>query len=88
MLGILHINNSKDSSHVGGDEVRAKIYMIGANYMQSAFKIDNTTAAPCSAIANLYLLKGELVKVSLILFATLSRLPVFNLSIILLIFRL
>ncbi|GAA5934231.1 hypothetical protein JCM10213_003737 [Rhodosporidiobolus nylandii] len=44
LLGLLHLNASKDPLLSGGDDARAAAYEKGINLVQAAFKKDNTSA--------------------------------------------
>ncbi|GAA5985401.1 hypothetical protein JCM11641_000144 [Rhodosporidiobolus odoratus] len=44
LLGLLHLNASKDPLHAGGEESRAVAYEQGIKLVQMAFKKDNTSA--------------------------------------------
>ncbi|SGY78722.1 BQ5605_C008g04925 [Microbotryum silenes-dioicae] len=59
LLGLAHLNTSKDPTLAGGEEARTEEYSRGIELIQAAFKKDNTSAAALGALANFFLLSGR-----------------------------
>ncbi|KAK4056635.1 protein required for normal CLN1 and CLN2 G1 cyclin expression [Microbotryomycetes sp. JL221] len=59
LLGLAHLNSSKDVTLTGGEEARTNEYAKGMTLIQKAFKSDNTLAAAAGPIANHFLLAGK-----------------------------
>ncbi|SCV70711.1 BQ2448_3473 [Microbotryum intermedium] len=59
LLGLAHLNTSKDPTLAGGEEARTEEYARGIELIQAAFKKDNTSAAALGALANFFLLSGR-----------------------------
>ncbi|KAK4055542.1 protein required for normal CLN1 and CLN2 G1 cyclin expression [Microbotryomycetes sp. JL201] len=59
LLGLAHLNQSKDVTLAGGEESRTSEYAKGMTLIQKAFKSDNTLAAAAGPIANHFLLAGK-----------------------------
>ncbi|GAA6004613.1 hypothetical protein JCM11491_002168 [Sporobolomyces phaffii] len=52
LLGLLHLNRSRDPLLAGGSAARTKAYELGLSHVQQAFKRDNTIAACMGPLGN------------------------------------
>ncbi|GAA5893159.1 uncharacterized protein JCM6883_007583 [Sporobolomyces salmoneus] len=71
LLGLLHLNRSRDPLLVGGSKARTKAYELGLSSLQQAFKKDNTIAACMGPLGNHLLIQnanGQGVKQALKLY--------------------
>ncbi|KAM0788951.1 hypothetical protein ACM66B_003026 [Microbotryomycetes sp. NB124-2] len=59
LLGLAHLNHSKDVTLTGGEEARTSEYARGMTLIQKAFKSDNTLSAAAGPIASHFLLAGK-----------------------------
>lgn len=59
LLGLAHLNASKDPTLPGGEDARSEQYAQGIKLVTAAFKLDNTQAAAASPLANHFLLTGK-----------------------------
>lgn len=59
LLGLAHLNASKDPTFPGGESARTEEYSKGIELIQAAFKQDNTSAAAAGPLANYFLLSGR-----------------------------
>ncbi|GAA5864342.1 hypothetical protein JCM1840_006751 [Sporobolomyces johnsonii] len=57
LLGLLHLNRSRDPTLPGGDDARASAYEKGLGLLQTAFKGDNTLAAAMGPLGGHMLLQ-------------------------------
>jgi RNA polymerase-associated protein CTR9 len=59
LLGLAHLNASKDPNLSGGEDARTTEYEKGLKHIQTAFKMDNTSAAAAGPLATYFLLSGK-----------------------------
>ncbi|ORY91479.1 hypothetical protein BCR35DRAFT_323300 [Leucosporidium creatinivorum] len=59
LLGLSHLNASKDPTLAGGEDARAQAYKEGIEGISAAFKRDNTLAAATAPLAGHFLLTGK-----------------------------
>lgn len=59
LLGLSHLSTAKDSTLVSGPEGRAVAYTKGIEFIQKAFKQDNTSSTTAAALANYFLTTGN-----------------------------
>ncbi|GAA5918530.1 hypothetical protein JCM1841_003285 [Sporobolomyces salmonicolor] len=59
LLGLLHLNRSRDPTLPGGDDARASAYEKGLGLLQAAFKRDNTLAAAMGPLGGHMLLQKD-----------------------------
>ncbi|GAA5937370.1 uncharacterized protein JCM15063_002885 [Sporobolomyces koalae] len=59
LLGLLHLNRSRDPLLPGGSKTRQKAYELGLSLVNQAFKKDNTIAACMGPLGNHLLLQNQ-----------------------------
>ena len=58
LLGLLHLNRSRDALLPGGSRARTKAYELGLSLLNQAFKKDNTIAACMGPLGNHLLIQN------------------------------